>query len=73
MKQSYELGTGDPFRRDNHSSRYSKTIDMELDRKREDRTNRQAFDQDEYLELFYKSKFCSHHLFQAELQSCINV
>ena len=33
-KQSYELGTGDLFRRDNHSSKFSKRIDMELDRKK---------------------------------------
>ena len=33
-QQSYELGRGDFFRRDNHSSKYSKTIGMELDRKK---------------------------------------
>ena len=47
IKQSYELGIGDLFRRDNHSSKFSKTIGMELVRRKEARTNHQAFDQDE--------------------------
>ena len=41
---------------------------MELARKKEDRTNRQAFDQGERLGLFFKSRFWSHRLFQAELK-----
>ena len=39
-----------------------------LIRKKEDRTNRQAFDQDERLGLLFKSRFCSHCLFQTELK-----
>ena len=46
---------------------------MELARKKEARTNRQIFEQDEYLGLFFKSRFWSHRLFQAELQCWINV
>ena len=41
---------------------------MELARREEDRTNCQAFEQDERLELFFKSNFCSHRLFQVEFK-----
>ena len=34
IKQSYELGRGDPFRWDSHSCRYSERIGMELARKK---------------------------------------
>ena len=45
-----------------------KGIGMELARKKEDRTKCQAFDQGEPLGLSLKSRFCSHRLFQEELQ-----
>ena len=41
---------------------------MELARKKEDHTNCQAFEQSECLGLFFKSRFWSYRLFQAELQ-----
>ena len=43
---------------------------MEIDRKKEDRTNRQAFDQGERtsVRVFLKSRFWSHRLFQADLK-----
>ena len=41
---------------------------MELARRKEDRTSCQAFEQDECLGLFFKSKFFLHRLFQVEFQ-----
>ena len=41
---------------------------MELIKRKEDRANRQAFEQGERLELLFKSRFWSHHLFQAEVK-----
>ena len=41
---------------------------MELAGKQEDRTNRQAFGQGERLQLLFKSKFCSHYLFETEFK-----
>ena len=59
------MRTDDLFRCDNHSSKYSKTIGMELAGKK---TNRQAFEQVERLKLLFKSKFWSHRPSQEELQ-----
>ena len=41
---------------------------MKLVRKKEDRTNRQAFGLGERLWLIFKSRFWSHRLFQVELK-----
>ena len=55
IKQSYELETGDLFRQDNHSAKYSKRIGMKLARRKEDRGNCQVLDQVECSGLFFKS------------------
>ena len=54
MKQSYELETGDLFRQDNHSSKYSKGIGMELARKKGGRMSRQVFEQGERTEVVFQ-------------------
>ena len=55
LKQSYELETGDLFRQDNHSAKYSERIGMKLARRKEDRGNCKVLDQVECSGLFFKS------------------
>ena len=50
-----------------------KGIGMNFASKKEDRTKCQAFDQGERRGLFFKSKFWSRRLFQAEFQCCIHM
>ena len=46
-----------------------KGLGWKLPGKKENRTNREAFEQGERLKLFFKSRFWSHRLFQAELNA----
>ena len=45
-----------------------KALLWNLPREKEDLSSRQAFEQGECLRLFFKSRFWSHRLFQAELK-----
>ena len=65
------MGTGDLFRWDNHSSKYSRMVGMDLARKKEDHTNRQHSSKVNTWDCFSSQDFarivCFKHNFNAKL------